>query len=361
MKTPALIVLAAVTAATVAGAAVVVQQRAPSTLRAAAGGGETVFPALAGKPDAIAEIVVTRADGGLTLARKDTGWVLADRGGFPARAEQANKAAEALAALKLMEPKTAVPALLARLDVDEPANAGSKAALVTLKNAQGAEIGKIILGKTRPDSLENPQPGVYARKPGDARAWLAEGDPKIAPAASDWVERAVVTLKAETVRQVATVAADGTRLSVSRVKPDDKDYKIDNPPPETKMKNQAGVNELSAALDALLLDDVRAAGAVEFPAMADRAEFRNFDGLAVRLTLAKIKDETWAKIEAAAEPWTKTEDGKTATVEPTDAAKKEAGELNAKLGGFAFKLTESAAKKLVTRMADVTEKEEKKS
>jgi hypothetical protein len=361
MKTPALIVLAAVTAVAAVSAAVAVQSRAPSVARASPGGGEAVFPALAGKADAIAQVVVTRADGAFTLARKGEHWVLADRGDFPARDEQVKKSVEALATLKLMEPKTAKAALLSRLDVDEPTTAGSKATLVTLKNAQGAEIGRVILGKTRPDSLENPRAGVYARRTSDARAWLAEGDPKIAAAAADWVERTVLTLKTEDVRLIATTGADGAKLVAARQKPEDKDFKVEALPPETKIKNQASVNELANTLDALLLDDVRAAGSVEFAPNADKAEFARFDGLVVRLILAKVKNDTWVKIAAAAEAWTRTEDGKTTTVEPTDAAKKEAADLNARIGPYAFKVTESAAKKLVTRLADVTEKEEKKS
>ncbi len=362
MKTPALVVLGAVTAAAVIAAGVAVHGRAPSAVRAGVGGGEPVFSSLAGKADSIAQIVITRAGGNtFTLTKKDAQWVLADRGSFPARAEQANKAAEALASLKLMEPKTAKAALLSRLDTDDPTTDSSKATLVTLKNAQGTEIGRVILGKARPDSLENPRAGVYARRPNEARAWLAEGDPKIAPSTADWVERTVVAVKAEQVRRVATVSADGAGLAVSRQKPEDKDFAVENLPAGDKIKNQASVNELANTLDALLLDDVRASGGVEFPANAEKAEFARFDGLVVRLTLAKVKDNTWVKVAAAAEPWNKTEDGKIAAVEPSADAKKEAAELNARLEGFAFKLTESAAKKLATRLADLAEKEEKKS
>jgi hypothetical protein len=361
MKTPALIVLAAVTAATAVSAAVAVQGRAPSAARAPAGGGEAVFPALAGKADVVAQIVVTRADGAFTLARRGERWVLADRGDFPARDEQVKKSVEALATLRLTEPKTAKASLLPRLDVDDPTAPGSKATLVTLKNAQGGEVGRVILGKTRPDSLENPRTGVYARRPSDARAWLAEGDPRIAPTTADWVDRTVLALKTEDVRLVATTGADGAKLTAARQKPADKDFKVEALPPETRIKNQAAVNELANTLDALLLDDVRAAGSVEFASNADRAEFARFDGLVVRLILAKVKTETWLKIAVAAEPWTRIEDGKTATVEPGDAARKDAADLNARLGPYAFKITESAAKKLVTRLADVAEKEEKKS
>lgn len=362
MKTPQLVVLGAITAVAVIAAGVAVHGRAPSAMRAAAGGGEPVFAQLDGKADTIAQIVVTRAGGNtFTLTKKDAQWVLSDRGNFPARAEQVNKAAEALASLKLMEAKTAKPALLPRLDVDDPTTDASKATLVTLKNAQGAEIGRVILGKARPDSLENPRAGVYARRPNEARAWLAEGDPKIAPTTAEWVERTVAALKTENVRRVATVSADGARLAVSRQKPEDKDFSIESLPPDNKVKNQASVNELANTLDTLLLDDVRAAGGVEFPATAEKAEFARFDGLVVRLTLAKVKDDTWVKVAAAAELWNKTEDGKITAVEPTAEAKKEAAELNARLEGFAFKLTESAAKKLTTRLPDLAEKEEKKS
>jgi hypothetical protein len=362
VKTPHLVALAAVTAVAAIAAGISVYGRAPSSLRAQAGGGEAVFAGLAGKADDIAQIVVTRSGGnGFTLAKKGEGWTLADRGDFPVRAEQAKKAAEALADLKLMEPKTARASLLSRLDVDDPAAETSKAVLVTLKNAQGAELGRVILGKPRPDSLENPRSGVYARRPNDARAWLAEGDPKIAPAPADWVDRTVLTFKTEQVRRVATQGADGARLEIARQKQEDKDFKIAGLPADTKIKNQAGVNELANTLDALLLDDVRAAGGVQFPAAADRAEFARFDGLVVRLTLAKVKDDVWVKLAAAAEPWIKTEDGKSAPVEPGADAKKEAAELNARLGAFAFKLTESSAKKLTTRLGDLAEKEEKKN
>lgn len=360
MKTPVLIALAVVTVAALGGAAAVVRDRGPS-----GGGGSAgtpVFPSVAGKPDDVGQLVVTRADGGYTLTRKGDQWVLADRADYPVRAEQAKAAVAALASLKLMEPKTHKPELLSRLEVEEPTQPGAKSTLVTLKNAGGSEIGRIILGKARPDSLENPRPGVYARKPGDPQAWLAEGDPKIKPSVSDWLDRQVLSIKTDRVREVATIAPDRARLVVSRDKPEDKDFKIYNQPEGTKLKNPAALGELAGLLDGLMMDDVQGATAIAFPASgASQAEYRSFDGLVVRLTLAEDKGATWARIEVVTEPWRKVEGDKSSMVDPTDEVKKEAADLNGRLRNYVFKLTDYAAKKLVSRLGDLTEKDDKKS
>jgi len=275
---------------------------------------------------------------------------------------QAQTPATALADLRLMEPKTAKAELLPRLEVEDPATKDAKSMLVTLKNAQGGEIGKLVLGKARPDSLEDPRPGIYVRKPGEQRAWLAEGDPRIRLDISDWIERGIVSLKTERVREVATIAPDRSRLVVSREKADDKDFKIASLPEGTKIKNQSNVNDLAGTLDTLLIDDVQGGTAIPFPASgAEQAEFRTFDGLMIRLTLAERNDEKWVRIEAAAEPWRKTEGDKSTMVDPTDEVKKEAADLNARLRNFTFKVGESTAKKIKTRRDDLVEKEEKKS
>lgn len=360
MKTPVLIALAAVTVVAVGAAAALVRDRAPAA--PAAGGGTPVFPSVAGKPGDIGQIVVARADGGYALTRKGDQWVLADRADYPVKADQAKQAATALADLRFMEQKTARADLLSRLDLDDPAAKDAKSTLVTLKNAQGQEIGKVILGKTRPDSLEFPRAGIYARKPGEQQAWLAEGDPKIRPAVGDWLERTILSIKTDRVREVATIAPDRSRLVISRDKPEDKDFKIYNQPADTKVKNQSNLNDIPALIDGLSMDDVQAATSVAFPASGpSQAEFRTFDGLMVRLTLAEDKGASWARIEVTAEPWRKAEGDKTTIVDPTDEVKKEAADLNAKLRNYVFKLSDATAKKLVSRLDDLTEKDAKKS
>lgn len=360
MKTPVLIALAVVTAASVAGAAVLVRDRNPS--HAAASGGTPVFPAVQGKPGDVAQLVVARADGGYTLTRKGDQWVLADRGDYPAKAELVTPAIQVLVDLRLMEQKTAREALLPRLQVEDPAKPGAKSTLVTLKTAQGQEIGKIILGKSRPDSLESPRAGIYVRKPGEQQAWLAEGDPRLKPAVSDWLDKNFLSVKLDRVREVATIAPDRARLVINRDKAEDKDFKIYNQPADTKVKNQGTLNDLGGVLDGIAMEDVQPATAIVFPASgANQAEFRTFDGLVVRVTMAEDKGATWGRFEVVTEPWRKTEGDKTVMVEPTDEVKKEAAGLNTRLRNYVFKLSDYTAKKLVVRLDDLTDKVEKKS
>lgn len=360
MKTPVLIALALVTAASVAGAAALVRDRSPA--RASATGGTPVFPAIQGKPGEVAQLVVARADGAYTLTRKGDQWVLADRADYPVKADQVAPAVQVLADLRLMEQKTAREPLFARLQVEDPAKPGAKSSLVTLKNGQGQEIGKIILGKSRPDSLENPRAGIYVRKPGDQQAWLAEGDPRLKPAVADWLDKNFLSLKLDRVREVATIAPDRARLVISRAKPEDKDFAIYNQPADTKVKAQGSVNDVAGVLDGISMEDVQAATAIVFPASgANQAEFRTFDGMVVRVTLAEDKGATWGRFEVVTEPWRKTEGDKTVMVEPTDDVKKEAQDLNNRLRNYVFKLNDYTAKKLVTRLGDLTEKDEKKS
>lgn len=360
MRTPVLIALAAVTVIASGAAAFVVRDKAPP--RPPASGGEAAFPAVSGKPDDVVQLVVARGDTTMTLQRKGDQWVLAGRGDYPVRAEQAKKAVTALANLRLMEPKTAKADLLPRLEVEDPAAKDAKSLLVTLKNAQGAEVGKIVLGKARPDSLENPRPGIYVRRPGEQRAWLAEGDPRIKLEVADWIERGLVTIKTERVREVATIAPDRSRLVVSRDKAEDKDFKIASLPEGHKIKSQSNVNDLAGTLDTLLIDDVQGATAIPFPASgAEQAELRTFDGLVVRLTLADRNGEKWVRIETRAEPWRKAEGDKSTMVEPTAEVQKEAQDLNTRLGNFTFRVSESTAKKIQTRLDDLVEKDEKKS
>ena len=78
-----------------------------------------------------------------------------------------------LADLSLVEAKTERAELFSRIGLDDPSN--GKSTLVPVQDRSGANVGELILGKRKFDRLGGGNDGVYVRKPGADRTWLARG------------------------------------------------------------------------------------------------------------------------------------------------------------------------------------------
>ncbi|MFQ5955835.1 MAG: DUF4340 domain-containing protein [Kiloniellales bacterium] len=344
MPSKALIALAAVTALSVVAAAVAVHQRAVATAQGRSG--EPLLPGLMDRINDVATIRLQRADGPLTLEFEDGHWRLAEKGGYPARFEAVKTALVALARLRTIEAKTAKPALYPKLEVEDPGQAGAKSTLMTLFDAAGTQLASIIVGKTRDGSLGIGRAGVYVRRPGEARAWLAEGDPKLPDEAAGWLDQKLVNIARDRVAAAVLSQPDGTEIEISREHKEQKDFTLSPMPEGHKIKSAFSVNSITWVPERLIFDDVRRADDVDFTAAEAReATFRSFDGLILRLTLAPKDGEIWARMEASA-----AEDAAPEMAE-------EAAEITARTEGWAFRFSELKVENLTTLLADLVEPE----
>ena len=136
--------------------------------------GAALFPALASQGPKIARIELRQGDKKLALERKEQNWVLADRGGYPAKTEAVRTLLVRLAEAQLVEPKTRKSDRFNMLELEDAGVKDTKSREVRLLDQQGAVIAQAIIGKKRIDAFGSSKSGTYVRWPEDVQAWLAE-------------------------------------------------------------------------------------------------------------------------------------------------------------------------------------------
>ena len=336
MKTTGLIALLVTTAAAVVAAVLV-----SSGGRGAGPDPQAdalVLPELRQKLDGVARITLQRAGVKTTLLRQGDHWVVEEKGGYPADGAKVRQALAGLAELRYVEPKTRKPELYPRLEVEDVGQKDAKSTLVTVSDDKNEVIGEIIAGKFRVDALGGNTDGVYLRKPDDKQSWLARGTLDLSGDTAAWLDRSIVDIPREQVKEVVLTGPDGSTLDIAHDKAEDP-LALKGAPAEAKPKSDSALVEPTTVLASLTLSDVRPLA--ELPVPADgvaHADVTGFDGLTLKLALFDKDGKSWVHIEAAG----------------SGDAEKKAADLNAKLAPWIYAIPDYKAKALRTKLADVT-------
>jgi len=325
------------------GATVIVALGALYALRsgggtvAVAGVGERAMPDVAAKLDAATWMRLTRSGTTMSFAEIGKDWFLVEKGDYPADGARVRRLLLALADLELVEPKTARPALFPRLDVDDPGN--GKATQVMIQDRTGRSLGQLIVGRDRPDRLGLGNDGVYVRRVGEERAWLARGKVDVSGETVDWLDRHILDIPGE---RIATMIFTGARqgvLVIGRGAMADR-FSVDNAADGMKFKDDQAIAAPAAALQGLDLLDVKPAAKQPVPdSGVATAAFTTLDGLTVRLKLFESDKRDWVAIEAAG----------------SGAVAAESKAINARVRPWVFAISPDTAKLLRTRLADLAE------
>ncbi len=353
MKLKLLIGLAVVALAAVGGAvAVSLSQKAAAPQ---AQSGQRLYPELAARADDIQSIVIARKDGSFRIVRDGDRWLVPDKAKYPASTDAVRRLLVGLSELRALEAKTTTAATYPELDVENVDSPNAKSVQVSLLDAGGGAVLSVIVGKSRFGRGGAFGDGVYVRKAGDAQAWLAQGRLTVDREIAAWMDRKIVDVPRERVSAV-TVKAPGQALTVSRAKADDKDFTLKDVPADRKAKAAYDINAVGGGFEGLELDDVRPAAEVKFTATSPATEAVTFDGLRITASFAEQDGATWARLAAKAEPpaaLPKTEGE--SKLKSADDVRKEADTINARVGGWAYKLQTYKAETLRRKLEDLLE------
>lgn len=360
MNTKTLGILAAATVL-VAGVAALTLQRRDGSVRSAEARVK-LFPGLDQALKDASRIVVARKDGTATLEKKDGAWGLVEKSGYPVEIEPVRKTLLALADMETVEAKTQNPALHADLGVEDPEKEGSKSTLVTVQDASGKELAKLIVGKAYESKNYSAAQQTYVRKPGESQAWLVKGQVETKENDADWLKKEIVKIPRERIRAVEIKHPDGQVVHVERAKPEQTDFTLANVPEGKELKYPTVASSLAGGLDYVNLEDVQPAGSVDFttePGPIDT--FWTFDGLKVTVTCKEQDGKTYAQFAAAyeevpaptpaAEPAPETTTAPAATKSP-DEVKKEVEELQARFSKWTYVLSSYNRSAYFKRMDD---------
>jgi Domain of unknown function (DUF4340) len=301
--------------------------------------GRLVLPEVAPHLADVAKVVLKHANATITLVKRGNAWTVAEKGDYPANGQKMREMLLALAQLTFVEPKTARSDLYQRLNLDDPSSPRSESIEVELYDANGAALGSLITGRRRVDELGGGNDGIYVRSPGNPQTWLARGNLDIDGDIVQWLDRRVVDIHDNRIKQAVLVGPDGATLTISRDKPEDK-FTLKELPAGRELKSDTTLVEPATVLQAVDLTDVRTGKDLPFPAQGvAKGSYTTFDGLTLAVETAKVGDTDWMRLKASS-------DG-------SDKAKVEADNLNQRWSPWVYGIAPYKAAAIRTKLDEV--------
>src|SRR6202158_1768378 len=283
-------------------------------LERAALAGDLVLPDLEHHVNTVTEVGLRKGDGTHTTLKKDgAGWSVGERA-WPADPGKVRKLLLDLGALNIVEEKTRLPANYPQLgvqDVTSPKATGTRIEVISPGRTWALIVGKASNAKSGYVRVANGSQSLLA-----APLLTVDADPK------GWLDRALIDLAPERVRQVEERPTEGAAFSATRERKEQSDFTVTPVPRGRELTGPGAADPISGSLSALTFDDIGKAGAAAGPKAA-HALFRTFDGLEV--DVAGRKDGTRSLVTLSTH----------ATAKQTEA---EAPTRNARLGGWEFEI-----------------------
>ncbi|BCW87399.1 hypothetical protein sos41_05280 [Alphaproteobacteria bacterium SO-S41] len=313
--------LAAAVSAAIAGAAIV-SNRAANT---ATEMNETMYPGLVAASANAATIKIESPTVYVTLNKGADGkWVVADRSNYPANPDGVRALILSIAQLQLIERRTGDINRLGALDLTTGTSGTGHA--VTITGADGTVLAAVVAGKVQGRAAGNSLGTLFVRRAGEEQTWLARGGIAIPASVGATLDKTLFTIDPKRIKSAAFAPRGLAAYTLSRATPETPDFTLDNVP-EGKEAQPAGVLQTPAtAIAGLTFDDVMKADAVDMKD-ATAATFTTFDGLTIKLTIVPGgPDSAFALFAVTAD--------ETATPE----VKAEAAAINARTGGWGYKL-----------------------
>lgn len=397
MNAKPLVLLTVATVALAGGAFVMTRKPASSPGEQTSAKAVRLFEGLAGKIASVTSIELKDDKRTLTFRRANgqSPWTVADRFDYPA-VDRVGTILVTLASMSILEEKTSKPERYSRIGVEDPSVAGSTGRLVTLKDSAGVAVASLIVGNSGEPGA--PLPGadkssVHARRMGEPVSYLVSGSLQPDTDPISWIERTILQLDRNRVKSVNVTRLDDPLFSaddpaktnvldVFRDSEKDVNFKVKGLPPGRTLKFEGAGDQPATVLGYLYVEDVLPVEQVDFskveataagPVMPDpkttpvrsSSRFVTFDGLVINVKATKQGGKHWLALSAAfdpaealpAPPAPEFKAGEKPPEPPkrktADEVKKEADELNAKLGKWAYAVPEYSMSQLAARLADL--------
>lgn len=326
-----------------------------------------------------AERVVVHGAGetAVTLERGASAWTIAELDGYPVDWDTLRTLLAGLAQARVLETKTANPDYFGRLGLADPDGGDGPGTLLVL-TLDGEDYG-IVLGD-RADGRK----GRYVRLADSGPALLVDLEAEVPQTAVGWADQEVIDLASADVALVEVTHPDGETVRVRKADPEDTDFMLEAIPEGRATRSAWAVNALGGALAALRFEDVRAAQKIDWEG-ATRFRAETFDGLGVTAEVVTVEEQHWLRLEADASP-VEEEVEEAAEADPgagsegaeevgatgpppevaAEAAAEddasdvtaEAGRLNRRAGGWAYRIPGYKQETLVKRLEDLLEQPE---
>ena len=242
----------------------------------------------------VAAIRIVEPKAALTVQRKDDGWVIAERDGFPADVAKVRDFVLKMIELKVGQSAPVGEPDRARLELEDPGKKGG-GTLVELDAQDGRPLARLIVGKKyfkrevdHPDKAA--ADGRYVALPAQAATAYLVSDPLAQASAksADWIDR--TAFQVEKVKSLEVRFADGGGWKIERAA-DNGDWKLAGAKPGEKL-DAGKANAASYSLSLLELADVAPPEAKKNDALTGldkptRIDAATLDGLAYAIRVGK--------------------------------------------------------------------------
>ena len=253
------------------------------------------FDADANKSSAI---TIQKAGTTLTIKRDGSGWVVADRSGYPANPEKVKQLIVDLTAAELVEPKTRVPERYSILELGDPAKKDAKSTLVKVSDKAGKALAEVVIGKRSIAAFGRGKAGTYVRIPGNPQTWLANVDIRTSPDVTDWVDAVFFRIDPSKVASL-TVTEPGAE-PYTLVADDKKkgQFKFKSVPADHKLKSGASATNMVQGVKTLEMTDVRKLDKLPEGEKVAKAVLVMDDGLKIEFRVDRSDDtDRWVAMK----------------------------------------------------------------
>ncbi|MEX2454646.1 MAG: DUF4340 domain-containing protein [Rhodospirillaceae bacterium] len=341
MKPGTFYVFAGLTAAAVVAAGIAVTSQTELTSLTA--GTEPAFPQLESAVNDVARIELKTAKGEFSISLDGEKWGLDQKDGYPVEFEKVKSAVVGLANFKLIEKKTSDPDRYGRLDLQDPGGSDARSTGIVLRNAAGDVLAEAVVGKVNGNLFGSGGAGTYIRRGGDEAAWLARGQVALGDEPNMWMVRQIVNYGQEAVKRVTVRHPDGAEVRISKETKEDRNFVLADIPAGREIKSGDAANPLGGVMWRMMFDDVMLASKQEWPAETWVSHYTTWDGVTVRIEVAKIGDDHWGRFSAAVADDVTGADEK-------EVARQIADEIAARTDGWTYMLTAGDAEKLTAKI-----------
>jgi Domain of unknown function (DUF4340) len=239
----------------------------------------------------IAAIRIVEPKATLTVQRKDDGWVIAERRGFPADVSKVREFVLKLIGLKVGQSEPIGEQDRARLNLD------ASATEVELNAADAKPMAKLIVGKNYfKHEVENPEKapadGRFVALPGEAGTVYIVADALVQATAktAEWIDR--TSFEVEKVKALEVRFPNGEQWRLERAA-DNADWKLDGMKAGEKL-DTGRANAATYSLSMLELADVAPEDAkdtgLDKPTVVRAA---TFDGLAYDIKVGRLEGDNY--------------------------------------------------------------------
>ncbi len=239
----------------------------------------------------IAAIRIVEPKSTLTLQRKETGWVIAERDAFPADLAKVREFVLKALALKIGQSEPIGEKDRARLNLD------TSATQVDFTAADGKSLGKVLVGKKyfrqegdRPEKA--PGDGRFVMLPADSQTVYVVSDPltQASTRSADWIDRSAFQVEKVKTLELRYPGGSGWRIERSA---DNADWKLAGAKPGEKLE-VTRANAASYTLGLLELADV-APRDVKDTGLDDPVliSATTLDGLSYAIKVGKLQGDSY--------------------------------------------------------------------